>query len=59
MTTAVAGGTGLVGRLVVAELARRGDTPVVLARSAGVDLTTAPDWSTPWRGWPPSSTSAT
>jgi uncharacterized protein YbjT (DUF2867 family) len=40
MRTAVAGGTGLVGRLVVAELERRGDTPVVLARGAGVDLTT-------------------
>ena len=40
MKVAVAGGTGLLGRLVVAELERRGDTPVVLARSHGVDLTT-------------------
>jgi uncharacterized protein YbjT (DUF2867 family) len=37
---AVAGGTGLVGRLVVAALRERGDEPVVLARSTGVDLTT-------------------
>ncbi|GAB4079521.1 NAD(P)H-binding protein [Modestobacter muralis] len=37
---AVAGGTGLLGRLVVAELERRGDVPVVLARSRGLDLTT-------------------
>jgi uncharacterized protein YbjT (DUF2867 family) len=36
---AVAGGTGLVGRLVVLELARRDHEPVVLARSRGVDLT--------------------
>jgi uncharacterized protein YbjT (DUF2867 family) len=36
----VAGGTGLVGRLVVAEALRRGHAPVVLARSTGVDLTT-------------------
>jgi uncharacterized protein YbjT (DUF2867 family) len=35
---AVAGGTGLVGRLVVAEALRRGHEPVVLARSTGVDL---------------------
>lgn len=37
---AVAGGTGLVGRLVVDEVRRAGATPVVLARSAGIDLTT-------------------
>lgn len=37
---AVAGGTGLVGRLVVEEVRRAGATPVVVARSAGVDLTT-------------------
>lgn len=37
---AVAGGTGLVGRLVVDEVRRAGAEPVVLARSAGVDLTT-------------------
>ena len=39
MKVAVAGGTGLLGRLVVAALERRGDVPVVLARSRGVDLT--------------------
>lgn len=36
---AVAGGTGLVGRLVVAEAERRGHDVVVLSRSAGADLT--------------------
>jgi uncharacterized protein YbjT (DUF2867 family) len=40
MRVAVAGGTGLLGRLVVAELDRAGLDPVVLARSQGVDLTT-------------------
>lgn len=40
MRIAVAGGTGLVGRLVVEEVRRAGATPVVVARSAGVDLTT-------------------
>lgn len=40
MRVAVAGGTGLVGRLVVAELETVGHDPVVLARSQGVDLTT-------------------
>ncbi|MDQ1633543.1 MAG: hypothetical protein QOJ32_352, partial [Frankiaceae bacterium] len=35
---AVAGGTGLVGRHVVDVLRERGDDPVVLSRSAGVDL---------------------
>lgn len=40
LKVAVAGGTGMVGRLVVAELERVGATPVVIARSAGVDLTT-------------------
>jgi uncharacterized protein YbjT (DUF2867 family) len=34
----VAGGTGVVGRHVVAALRRRGDDAVVLARSAGVDV---------------------
>ncbi|MEV7341106.1 NAD(P)H-binding protein [Streptomyces sp. NPDC093544] len=38
MRIAVAGGTGLVGRLVVEELATAGQEPVVLARSRGVDL---------------------
>jgi uncharacterized protein YbjT (DUF2867 family) len=37
---AVAGGTGTVGRLVVEEAPGRGDSVVVLARSAGVDLVT-------------------
>jgi uncharacterized protein YbjT (DUF2867 family) len=37
---AVAGGTGLVGRYVVAALAGAGHDPVVLARSRGVDLIT-------------------
>ncbi|MEW2079843.1 SDR family oxidoreductase [Streptomyces sp. NPDC017966] len=40
MQVAVAGGTGLVGRRVVAELRAAGHSPVVLARSHGVDLTT-------------------
>ncbi|MET8029940.1 SDR family oxidoreductase [Streptomyces avermitilis] len=40
MRVAVAGGTGLVGRYVVEELAAAGHHPVVLARSAGVDLVT-------------------
>jgi uncharacterized protein YbjT (DUF2867 family) len=39
MRVAVAGGTGTVGRPVVAELAKAGHEPVVLARSEGVDLT--------------------
>jgi uncharacterized protein YbjT (DUF2867 family) len=40
MRVAVAGGTGLLGRLVVAELARVGLEQATLARSQGVDLTT-------------------
>lgn len=36
----MAGGTGLVGAMVVEEVRRTGATPVVIARSAGVDLTT-------------------
>lgn len=40
MRVAVAGGTGLVGRHVVAALTGAGHDPVVLARSRGVDLTT-------------------
>ncbi|MEW1829056.1 NAD(P)H-binding protein [Streptomyces sp. NPDC088196] len=38
MKVAVAGGTGLVGRYVVEELAAAGHEPVVLSRSRGVDL---------------------
>lgn len=38
MTIAVAGGTGLVGSLVVEEVRRLGGTAVVLARATGVDL---------------------
>jgi uncharacterized protein YbjT (DUF2867 family) len=37
---AVAGGTGVVGRLVVEAVERRGHEAVVLSRSTGVDLTT-------------------
>ncbi len=40
MRVAVAGGTGLTGRHVVAALAERGHEPVVVARSRGVDLLT-------------------
>ncbi|MEU1531316.1 SDR family oxidoreductase [Streptomyces fagopyri] len=40
MRVAVAGGTGLVGRYVVEELAAAGQEPLVLARSRGVDLVT-------------------
>ncbi|WP_028642876.1 SDR family oxidoreductase [Nocardioides sp. URHA0020] len=40
MRVAVAGGTGLVGRLVVDAARERGHDVVVLARSEGVDLTT-------------------
>lgn len=40
MRVAVAGGTGLVGTMVVAELGHAGHDPVVLSRSRGVDLTT-------------------
>jgi uncharacterized protein YbjT (DUF2867 family) len=40
MRIAVAGGTGWLGRLVTEQLEAEGIDPVVLARSAGVDLTT-------------------
>lgn len=40
MRVAVAGGTGLIGRMVVDGLRSCGDTAVVVARSAGVDLLT-------------------
>lgn len=39
MRIAVAGGTGVLGRQVVEKLAALGHEPVVLARSAGCDLT--------------------
>lgn len=38
MRVAVVGGTGVLGALVVAELARRGDKVVALSRSAGAAL---------------------
>ena len=40
MRIAVAGGTGLIGRMVVEAVREQGHTPVVIARSAGADLTT-------------------
>lgn len=40
MRIAVAGGTGRIGRLVVAELERAGHEPVSLSRGEGVDLLT-------------------
>ena len=40
MRVAVAGGTGLIGRMVVDTLQLGGDTAVVVARSVGVDLLT-------------------
>lgn len=40
MRVAVAGGTGLIGRHVVALVEQSGNEPVVLARSRGVDITT-------------------
>ncbi|MFT4289399.1 SDR family oxidoreductase [Nocardioides sp.] len=40
MRIAVAGGTGVLGRHVVAALERAGHEPVVIARSRGIDLTT-------------------
>lgn len=39
MRVAVAGGTGVVGRHVVAALRTAGHDPVVIARSAGTDVT--------------------
>ncbi len=39
-TIAIAGGTGMVGRLVVESVRRYGADPIVIARSRGVDLTT-------------------
>jgi len=40
MQIAIAGGTGWLGRIVTEIVHAGGDTPVVLARSTGVDLTT-------------------
>lgn len=40
MRVAVAGGTGLMGSLVVSALSGAGHVPVVLARATGVDITT-------------------
>ncbi len=40
MRIVIAGGTGWIGRMVTEQLTAEGDTPVVLARSTGVDLTT-------------------
>jgi uncharacterized protein YbjT (DUF2867 family) len=40
MRIAVAGGTGCIGRLIVETVRAGGDSPVILARSVGVDLTT-------------------
>ncbi|WP_257429549.1 SDR family oxidoreductase [Nocardioides carbamazepini] len=50
MKIAVAGGTGLVGAMVVEEVRRAGATPVVIARSAGVDLTTGAGLATALEG---------
>jgi len=50
MRVAVAGGTGVVGRYVVATLTAAGGTPVVLARSAGVDITTGAGLDAALRG---------
>jgi uncharacterized protein YbjT (DUF2867 family) len=47
---AVAGGTGVVGRHVVAAVAAAGAEPVVLARSAGVDLVTGHGLASAMRG---------
>lgn len=47
---AVAGGTGVVGRHVVAALVAAGAEPVVLARSAGVDLVTGQGLDSAMRG---------
>jgi uncharacterized protein YbjT (DUF2867 family) len=40
MRIAVAGGTGLIGKMVVHAAREHGHTPVVIARSTGVDLST-------------------
>lgn len=40
MRIAIAGGTGTIGQHIVAEVRARGDEPVVLARSQGVDVLT-------------------
>ena len=50
MKVAVAGGTGVVGRFVVDQLTDRGDEPVALARSRGVDLITGDGLEAALRG---------
>jgi uncharacterized protein YbjT (DUF2867 family) len=47
---AVAGGTGLIGTMVVDAVTAAGSTPMVLARSTGVDLTTAANLDEALRG---------
>jgi uncharacterized protein YbjT (DUF2867 family) len=47
---AIAGGTGVVGRHVVAAVAGSGAEPVVLARSTGVDLVTGHGLASAMRG---------
>jgi uncharacterized protein YbjT (DUF2867 family) len=48
---AVAGGTGLLGRLVVQALSEMGDKTIVLARSQGVDLTSGAGSEAALVGW--------
>lgn len=50
MQVAVAGGTGWIGRVVVARLRDSGHDVAVLTRSAGVDLTTGAGLETALRG---------
>jgi len=50
MRTAVAGGTGVVGRHVVAALKAAGDEPVVLARSTGINLVSGTGLDRPLEG---------
>src|SRR4051794_38092822 len=47
---AVAGGTGVLGRLVVRKLRAEGLEPVVLTRSVGVDVTVLPGLAETLRG---------
>ena len=48
MRIAVAGGTGLVGRYVVAELRAAGHEPVVITRSGGADVIPGLAWTPRW-----------